>query len=337
MLDEKKLQERRTYIGGSDVCAVLGRDPRTTPLGVYCAKVDGIFKREDHPFLENGNDKEPENREKFAKVTGLGVLTVDEAKHHPKYPFIAGNVDGLVYGDSKAKGSPIAILEVKCVSHFGRKNWGASVPIPELTMHPKYQTPHNRRGFEQQDGYIPERYVYQALLYAAVYELPVVYFAVDFGMDQYLCTYKYERNLELENMVMDYLAHFWTHNIEKQIPPEPVTLDDVKLLYPEVKKKAKIEASPEIEDTYFKAKELNNQIDTLNGEFKTLKVKIADYMGENEILTDQGGNRLATYNSMKPKGKFDRAKLLKEYAEIHDKYWKPGTGKPSRMFKPIFD
>jgi putative phage-type endonuclease len=338
MLDEQKLQERRNYIGGSDVCAVLGRDGYRTPLDIYCEKVDGIFKREENPYLENGSDKEPENREKFAKITGLQVLTVNSAKYHPKYPFLAGNVDGLIYGDSDKKESPIAILEVKCVSFYGRKNWGASIPIPELSMNRKYQSPYARKGFEQPDGYIPERYIYQALLYAAVYELPIVYFAVDFGMDQYLCTYKYERNLELEKLVIDQLVYFWTQHIEKQIPPEPKNLDDVKLLYPEAKKKTQVIASDEIENVYFKAKDLKNQIDSLDNEFSTLKVKMADFMGKNEILVDHTGNKLARYNNVKAKGKFDRTRLLKEYEEIHNKYWKPGNpDKPSRSFTPLFE
>ena len=337
MLDEQQLKERRKFIGGSDVYTVLGQNPYKTPLDLYCEKVDGIIKQEENPYLENGNDKEPENREKFSEITGLRVQTVNSAKYHPKYPFLAGNVDGLIYCNSGKKESPIAVLEVKCVSHYARKNWGASVPISELVMNRKYQSPYNRYGFDQPDGYIPEGYIYQALLYAAVYELPVVYFAVDFGMDQYLCTYKYERNLEFEKMVIDQLVYFWTHHIEKQIPPSPKNFDDVKILYPEAKEKTQVVASNEIEDTYFKAKDLKNQLDLLDNEFKTLKVKMADYMGDNEILVDHTGNKLARYNNVKPKGKFDRARLLKEYKEIHNKYWESGTGKPSRSFTPIFE
>lgn len=338
MLDEKQLEERRHYLGGSDVAAALSRNPNKTALKLYYEKIDGA-EQEDNPFLENGNDGEDKNRKKFAEITGLRVQIADSTKHHPQYPFLAANVDGLIFGDSKEQKkqddeSPIAILEVKCVGHYGRKNWGAPVVIPELNMDEKYQKPFNRYGFDKPDGEIPETYVYQALLYAAIYEIPVVYFAVDFGMDQYLCTYKYQRDLELEKLVIDKLVQFWNEHVKKYIPPDAKTYDDIKMLYPEVKPKTQIEATKEIEDLFLKAKIINNQINMLEFELDELKVKIADYTSDNNFLIDSNDKKIAKNTETKAKGKFDRARLLKENAEIHDKYWKLGdANKSTRSFK----
>lgn len=348
-LTAKQLAERQHYLGGSDVATALGYNQYKTPLELYFEKITGEIKKIDKPQIEYGNDREPELREKFAKITGLRVREINKTKFHPKYKFLAANIDGLVCGDSANKNknnkknnnnqaeSPLAILEIKTVGFRARKNWGIPVPIPELNMDEKYQRAANEYGFDEAPGYIQKTYLFQAVLYAAIYEVSIVYFAVSFGNDQYLCIYKYERDIELEKIIIDQLVYFWTEYVEKEIPPDPKNLNDIKVLHPKAEAKTQIIATPEVEDVFFKAKNLKNQIDNLTSKLTALEVEMAKYMGDYDRLFDSCGEKLSRFNNVKARGNFDKKRLHKEYPNIYNKFWTPGDPeKNTRTFKAYY-
>lgn len=116
MLTKKEVKERRMYIGGSDVPAILNLD-------YGCARNLWYEKRgtaEDYPFLgnhhtERGNALEPlvikMLKKKYKYSIGCPKPRVSNA-----YPFMRGNIDGLVVAKGRECLQDEIVLEVKCPS-----------------------------------------------------------------------------------------------------------------------------------------------------------------------------------------------------------------------------
>jgi putative phage-type endonuclease len=118
MITEEQRKERINYIGSSDAAAVLGLSPWSSPVKVWAEKC-GILTPEDISdkfHIRHGNKMEPVVAEMYMEETGEKVHKVNETIYHPKYPFIAANIDRRVVG--KRKG-----LECKATSSYRAKEW----------------------------------------------------------------------------------------------------------------------------------------------------------------------------------------------------------------------
>lgn len=145
MKEQNWLDLRKQGIGGSDIAAIMGRSPWSTPLGVYCQKVGLAPDREATEAMEFGSRMEPTLRQwaedeinkdgALAGVSGGGLLADFKVLSSPylyrdeHLPFIA-NVDGVVLkmGMHMAE-EEWAGLELKTVDRFYAKEWAnGSIP-----------------------------------------------------------------------------------------------------------------------------------------------------------------------------------------------------------------
>lgn len=314
MLDEKQLEERRHYIGGSDVGAILGYSKWKTALDVYFEKVEGIRQEINNNFIDWGNRLEPLMRDTFSKITGLETSEIVNTKYHKDYPFIAANIDGLI----KINDSENAILEVKTVSQFARKQWGK--PKCDLNLPPE-NTFLSTNGFGEDDGYIPMNYLCQVILYCAVYELNKAYFAVYFGNDLPLQIYQYNRDLELEDKVIEKLKYFWCEHVEKEIPPAPTSKGELLDAYPRANENSFIVIENNLEDDYYRLKKLKKQEKETKKNIEQLSTKIMKFMGEKEALLDADSSKLVLWRDI-TRSKFDVKKFKEENEKLYKKYLK---------------
>ena len=127
------LEERRTYLGATDISAIRGISPYASPHDVWRAK-KGLSEDESKIAMRVGTYLEPFIALEFAHQKGVKVRR-SKLYRHPKFPFLACNPDReftmLVDGQKIP-----ALLECKSVGYFASANFGqdGSDQIPEHYM-----------------------------------------------------------------------------------------------------------------------------------------------------------------------------------------------------------
>lgn len=139
------LQERRGSLGGSDMGAVLGLNPHSSPVAVWANKTGRIADAEPSEAMRQGTDLEEYVAQRFCELSGWKVRRKNAIIRNSDYKHIHANVDRLVVGQH-------AGLECKTSSAFGGGRFG------------------------QED--FPAHYYAQCLTYMAVTGLPTWYLAV---------------------------------------------------------------------------------------------------------------------------------------------------------------
>lgn len=200
MLTDKQLEDRKKYIGGGDCAAVLGLSRYATPLSVWCDKLDKLPKEDVSKKLhiKMGNRLEEVVAELFTEETGKAVRRVNETFYHPKYPFLAANIDRRVVGED-------AILECKTASGWLAKEWGGED--------------------------CPQEYILQCLHYLAVTGKKEAYIAVLIGGNQDFIWKKVERDEKLIADIVKKEVAFWNNFILTGEMPVQITKDDADTLY----------------------------------------------------------------------------------------------------------
>lgn len=119
--------ERAKYIGGTDCAAILNLSRWKTVLQVWAEKTGQIIpEQKDSEALELGKELEDYVAKRFMRKTGKKVQRVNDVQIHPKYPFIAAQIDRKVIGED-------AILECKTASIWKYKEWeGEEIPAEYL-------------------------------------------------------------------------------------------------------------------------------------------------------------------------------------------------------------
>lgn len=90
------LKERTSYLGGTDVASIVGKNKWKSPLAVYEEKVLGKADTGASEAAEAGIALEPVCRTWFERDTKLAVLDGPQHLRHPDYPYLGANLDGLV-------------------------------------------------------------------------------------------------------------------------------------------------------------------------------------------------------------------------------------------------
>lgn len=128
---EQWLAERRTYLGATDISAILGLNPYDSPREVWLRKMGLVAEKEATLPMELGTFLEPFIAAQYTKRTGI-KSTKAKTVRHPKFPFLACNPDRnikLKHDGHTYKG----LLELKSVGHWASANFGqdGSDQVPE--------------------------------------------------------------------------------------------------------------------------------------------------------------------------------------------------------------
>src|SRR3990167_7409418 len=192
-LTKEQLAERLGYLGGSDAAGVLGLSRWATPLSVWAEKTGQIPMRElDSEAAELGTELEDYVARRFMKKTGKTVHRVNETIFHPKYPFLAANLDRRVVGEK-------AILECKTASAWKAREWD---------------------GEE-----IPREYIIQAMHYLAVTGAERIYVAVLIGNQSFQWKVIERDEKALSEMVSKEVT-FWNDFVVPNVMPAVVSWKD---------------------------------------------------------------------------------------------------------------
>jgi len=117
--------ERKGYIGGSDIAAVMGLSRWKTPLQLWAEKT-GEVEPEDisgKEAVEMGHELEETVARLFTKRTGLDVRRAPKNYESTANPWMRCQVDRLVTGTDE-------LLECKTCSAWKEKEWdGEEIPM----------------------------------------------------------------------------------------------------------------------------------------------------------------------------------------------------------------
>src|SRR3954468_14878507 len=107
-----------SFIGGSDIAAILGLSRYKTPLAVWAEKTGQVEPNEgpEKLHLTLGRRLEAVIAELFTEKTGLLVQRANERRIHPKYPHFQAQIDRIILGTDE-------LLECKTASAYLRKEW----------------------------------------------------------------------------------------------------------------------------------------------------------------------------------------------------------------------
>lgn len=211
ILDERFewLEKRTRGIGGTDIGAILGVSPWSSPIDVYLGKV-GLSAGRDMTeamwwgsFLEEGISKKYAEREGKRVLRGSAFADLFPGRHeawmnhtlihHKEFPHFLGTPDGVVCSPDV----DMAIergLEIKN-SGFKSEEWGTA------------GTDH-----------VPTHYLLQCQWYEMVTGINVWDLAVLFSGNR-LEVYTIHANTELQQTMAEFANEFWENNVLKEIPP----------------------------------------------------------------------------------------------------------------------
>lgn len=206
---------RKTGIGGSDIAALCGVSPWTSPFALWAKKTGKIDDASGtSEVMEWGNLLEPVIIERLSQHYGYNIKTDVGTWAHPKRPWQLANPDGLIMDDDTADWG---ILEIK-TSRF-EDGWG-SVAEDEIG---------DASG-------VPVHYRTQVQWYMQTFDLSFAIVAVLFGGSK-LRRYRVEQDL-FEQSVNLRKAIEMKQLIETDTQPQfdgaLSTLETVRAIHPDI-------------------------------------------------------------------------------------------------------
>lgn len=338
---------RMKGIGGSDVAALVGLSPWTTPRDVWYSKVghDGegnpvdvfnLVKETDAMYW--GRVLEDVVANEYSLRTGYDVQATDyqfkgDPKKHPlaKDYFIA-NVDRLVdagekLSDKKPEDAyrPLIneetgqlftdkLLECKTSSVYMKDNWG-----------------------EGGTSDVPEYYMAQVQWYMGVTGCKSADLAVLIGSNDFRI-YHLERNETVIEYLFKEADKFWTEYVLTDILPPPVSVDDSISAFPRGEKEKKVFADELLEGACTQYNELRAQVEDLEKQMDSLKMQICESMQDGTGLYNDDGRKLCSWSASNLSKKVDYRKIvahLKPSEEVMQKFTTEyQTGRRFAITKP---
>lgn len=289
--------DRETYLGGSDIAAILGISPWRTPLDVYLDKVEG--RQPEDPskakIFRRGARMEPYILDLLTEENGIEIVARGNRYRDTTHQFIAAEIDA-----EAASGENI---EAKSANQFAAKNWGA----------------------EWTDE-IPVYYTAQAMHGMMVKPAPATIFPVLIGSDDFR-VYRVERDDETIEMIRAKEVEFWGR-IERRDPPEPTHVSDIMRLF-ERDHGTSVEASDDIVEAVNLLKGIKKEINLLEADKDEQEERIKLFLAEHSALLF-GAQTLCTWKSQDTK-RFDLELFRAKHKAIAEKFTKTTTSRVLRI------
>ena len=285
-------EERRKYIGGSDIAAVMGMNRWKTPLKLWlektgeCEPVD-LSKVE---AVQLGSELEEFVAQKFSKETGKQVRKQSKMYVHKDYPFMVAHVDRLITGTDE-------ILECKTCGSHKKDEW------------------------EGED--IPQEYVLQVIWYLGITGKKKAYIAVLIGGQSF--KYKLiEFDKELFETMVDMAKDFW-NCVQTKTPPALTPDDNALLSEIFAKPNEEIIENQDMEEKISKLQQVKDDISALETEQKMLEAEIKNVIGGHlGVLTQKFKVTWGKYektsvntNLLKTDGLYDKYSQKTSYRKLN--------------------
>lgn len=274
---------RKGGIGGSDIAAILGLSPWTTPVDVWAEKTGRVTPQAETIPMRMGRILEPAVMDLYEEDTG--ALLERSAPPLVVDAILRGNVDAINLTHGR-------IVEAKTAS--SGDGWGAP-------------------GTDE----VPAHYLAQVLWYCGLADLPggdipLLIAARDFRI------YRVDADQETFEGMREAAQKFWRDHVLADVPPAPRTAADALTLWPRSQDGKSIEVSPEIARDVEAAKALKSAIKAQEAKLETLEARIRIAFGDAEQLS-AGGKLLATFKSQESQ-RLDQKALAAANPEIFNQF-----------------
>lgn len=194
---------RRMGIGASEVAAIMGLSPWSTPTSVWEVKTGRAEEYKGNARTQRGNEMEPAARAYFELYHGLTFDPVTVT--HPDYPFIRASLDG--YNDADGG----TVLEIKCP---GEEDHALALA-----------------------GKVPDKYMVQVqdqlMITRARRALYGSYFPDAEPGKPLGVVVEVLPDPEMQSRILEAQVTFWREYVEKDVPPPLTDRDRVKLADPD--------------------------------------------------------------------------------------------------------
>lgn len=307
-------------VGGSDVAAIFGVSPWTTPLELWLIKKGRIKPQEKSNAnqLQMGHLLEPIAAYWYEQLSGNKVMEDTNLYQHADHPYALANFDRRFIRTSD--GEP-GILECKSCTYHKAGDWA--------------------------EGSIPLYYELQLRFYLAVADVDIGGFSAVWGNnpDNDVAMPEIMRDKAKEDMIFERLEE-WIWSLENDKPP---TMQDVKpklaleslaRIYgssqkslPEIEFSKKYEKSlRRIAMLQGEVSECNAQIKKLEKEIEAHSVRIAETMKEHEhgVLTTTTDKLLIDFVTRKTRRPDSKA-LKEKYPSIYDEVLKTSESRKVKV------
>jgi putative phage-type endonuclease len=206
-------QQRQMGIGGTDMSAIMGKNPFRGEMDVWLDKTGRAEKREASEAAMFGLILEPVVADYYAKTQKIpkNSLVANIFAAHSQYPMVIGHPDRLV----RSKETPGTFshgIEIKTTDKFNIKNFG-----------------------EENTDDIPEPFIIQVQHYMGIFDLPYFHVPVLIGGNTYRL-YRVNIDTELIHLMQEYALDWWQKYVMTDTPPpidgSKASANLLKRLYP---------------------------------------------------------------------------------------------------------
>lgn len=317
--------DRTSFLGGSDAAAVMGLSPWATPVELWMQKT-GRAPKEAAPtparqrMFARGHKLEPFIRDMVIdKLNDMGMhvelIACNERYHDPEHPFLSCEVDFelRITGVIEIGGQAVAFdgehinADAKSVSGFARKKWGEvdteDVPIEYAAQ-----------------------FMFGLMLTGRRYCLVAALRSFD-DVDIFWTV----RDDETITAMRPKLVRFWLEHVLKDVPPDPLDFDDIKLLFATDNGQAR-EATDEIAAKVERLRDTKERIKSLAGAVEILQFEVGDYISPHARLTYRGKD-IATWKGQADT-RLDLDAFKRDHPQLFTQYSRTKTVRVLRLTKP---
>ena len=316
--------DRRTFLGASEVAAVLGLAPtfdgsRQTAYDVWERKTAETPAAAMDParalFLARRKRFEPIIVQMLREEFDAEIIAVNRRYRDPDVPHFVAEID-FEWMDETTHPSTIQNGEIKTVSPFTfgtRYGWG-----------------------EPGSGDIPVHYEAQTQMGPGVRRRRVCAVAALVGFDS-MVFYKVDALDEVIASMRATCGSFWVDNVLKRVPPEPQTSDDLDKLYAKPVKDKAVEATTDVARDALRLRAINATIGALEMEKEACEFTVRHAMKDAEMLVVEG-RRIISWKEQRY-ARLDQAALKEQENVIWRRYQLRGTERVLKALKsaPAFE
>lgn len=320
-INTQQVKEMRdTYIGGSEMGAIMGLDPWKTPLEVYYSKVEPDRIEQNYsPKTEIGTHIESFIADCYKRKTDSQVIEYPQRITHNKHSFLGGHIDRLVLQKAKSIMTPPAPNVVLPAKPDQSEEFYERNRILECK---------NTGGFGSkllwEDG-LPSYYFTQVQFYLMLTNLKYADVAVlKDGWDFSIITV--EREEDFIEFMEEAAVAFWHNHILAKVPPDAKTEGDFKLMYPNHLEGKIATADSVMVETYKELVDVRDKLKDLTKHESLLELKVKEFLQDSEALIVEG-RPVITYRTSKESQTYnwkqfaaDNPNLIQDY-----KITKPGA------------
>lgn len=201
---EAETRNRQTYIGGSDVAAILGLSKYKTALQVYTAKTEEV-NEEDKFIFRAGKHNESFILDEYCNEYQIGDHIRDCNAYLIEKPYIGCQLDLF----RREEDDRIRLADAKMVSinRFSQFGEAGTCDLPA--------------------DILCQIALQRLVTKACRVDVPCMFYP------QEIKTFTYYENLELEDAIFFAVNSFWNNHVVAKIPPDAQSAEDLKRLYPQ--------------------------------------------------------------------------------------------------------